>query len=91
MQLKGLLPKKRLPLCIFGGAATYLIYGLIMNFASLLMFSDRVTEGGLIAAYISGIPYDTVHAVATVFFMYVLAEPMIERLDRVRLKYGMIR
>jgi uncharacterized membrane protein len=87
----GLLKKKKIYLCIFGCLTTYLIYGVIMNFASVVMYSNKVTKSMVLAAFVSGIPYDTVHALSTVFFMYFLSDPMIEKLDRIRLKYGMIR
>ncbi len=91
LQQKGLLKKNKLNLCIFGCISTYLIYGGIMNFASILMYSNTITKPMVIATYASGIPYDTVHATATVFFMYFLSDTMIEKLDRIRLKYGMIQ
>jgi uncharacterized membrane protein len=87
----GLLKKKKIYLCIFGCITTYLIYGVIMNFASVVMYSNNVTKSMVLAAFVSGIPYDTVHAFSTVFFMYFLSDSMIEKLDRIRLKYGMIR
>ena len=31
---------------------------------------------------------DCVHAASTVFFLLVLAEPMLEKLDRIKIKYG---
>jgi energy-coupling factor transport system substrate-specific component len=88
---KGWLKKNRLDLCIFGCISTYLIYGGIMNLASILMYSNTITKTMVIATYISGIAYDTVHAIATIFFMYFLSNTMIEKLDRIRVKYGMIR
>ncbi|QSX07354.1 ECF transporter S component [Sedimentibacter sp. zth1] len=91
LQRKGILKKNKISLCIFGFIITYLVYGFLMNFASLVMVSNRITKASLISVYISGVPYDTVHAVATVFFLYVLSNPMIRKLDRIRLKYGMIR
>ena len=33
---------------------------------------------------------DCVHAGATVFFLWVLAEPMLEKLDRIKVKYGLV-
>ena len=91
MMSMGLLKKNKFHLCIFGCIVTYLIYGTIMNFASVVMYSNKITKAMVIAAFVSGIPYDTVHAFSTVFFMYFLSDSMIEKLDRVRLKYGMIR
>lgn len=87
---KGKLKKHKLTLCIFGGISTFCIYGLIMNTASLLMFSSTFTFKALIATYISGIPFDMVHAIATVFFLFVISQPMIEKLDRIKIKYGLI-
>lgn len=91
IQKKGLLKKEKFHLCTFGFIITYLIYGAIMNFASLAMVTNKITKTSLFAVYLSGIPYDTVHALATVFFLYVLSDTMIQKLDRIRLKYGMIR
>ncbi|MGM9978956.1 MAG: ECF transporter S component [Clostridium sp.] len=87
---KGKLKKKKIPLCIFGGLSTFFIYGGIINIGSLLMFSSKFTIKGLIATYISGIPFDLVHSIATVFFLFILSQPMIEKLDRIKIKYGFI-
>ena len=87
---KGMLKKTRLPLCIFGGISTFIIYGVIMNTASLLMFSTKITFNALMTFYKSGIPFDAIHAIATVFFLFILSEPMIEKLDRIKAKYGLI-
>ena len=38
----------------------------------------------------TGFPMDCVHAAATVFFLLVLAEPMLEKLDRIKIKYGLV-
>ncbi len=88
---KGIIKKNRLSLCIYGFVTTFLIYGGIMNMASVLMYTDKGTGKMFLASYISGIPYDTVHAISTVFFLYFLSKPMIEKLDRIRIKYGMLR
>ena len=87
---KGKLKKKKIPLCIFGGLSNFFIYGGIINIGSLLMFSSKFTIKGLIATYISGIPFDLVHSIATVFFLFILSQPMIEKLDRIKIKYGFI-
>ena len=42
------------------------------------------------AIYASGFPVNCVHAVGTFLFLGVLAKPMIEKIERVRTKYGML-
>jgi len=44
----------------------------------------------LVSYYLTGFPVDCVHAAATVFFLWVLAEPMLEKLDRIKTKYGLV-
>jgi energy-coupling factor transport system substrate-specific component len=88
---KGILSRKKFPLCLFGALTTFLIYGGIMNPSSVLMFTSRLTWESLIAAYISGFWFDLVHAVSTVFFLYVLTDPMLDKLDRIKIKYGILR
>jgi energy-coupling factor transport system ATP-binding protein len=87
---KGLLLKERSSMCIFGGFATFLIYGGIMNTASVIMWQAKPTTNMFISAYLMGIPFDLIHALATVFFLWVISAPMIEKLDRIKLKYGLI-
>lgn len=87
---KGLLHRSRLSLSVYGGLTTFLIYGGIMNPASVLMFQSSPNLKMLLASYATGIPADAVHALATVLFLWFLSEPMLEKLDRVKVKYGLI-
>lgn len=87
---KGILKPKRLSLCIYGFLSVIFIYGGIMNPASILMSYGQITKESLIAYYISGLPVDSVHAVSTVFFLWVMAKPMLEKLERIKVKYGLI-
>lgn len=86
----GRLPRHRVPLAIFGGVATFVIYGFIMDTASLFMFYARPTKALVVAVYGSGVPMNLVHAIATVVFVLILAKPMIEKIERVQIKYGLI-
>ena len=87
---KGRLKKNKLQLCIYGGLSTFFIYGGIINIGSLLMFTSHFSFKALMATYASGIPFDLVHAAATVFFLFIISNPMIEKLDRIKIKYGFI-
>lgn len=84
------LRTSRWALCLFGGLATFVIYGGIINIGSLMMFTAQFSWPALLATYASGFWFDLVHASATVIFLFFLAEPMLEKLDRVKIKYGLL-
>ena len=88
---KGILRRNRLALSIFGGLATFFIYGGIMNPAAVFMFQAHPTPKMFYLYYIQGIPFDLVHAAATVTFLWLISRAMLEKLDRVKIKYGLIR
>ena len=87
---KGWLKRSKLSLCIFGGLATFIIYGGIINIGSLLMFTSQFSWPALLATYISGFWFDMIHAIATVIFLMVLSKPMIEKLERIKVKYWFV-
>ncbi|NBD23681.1 ECF transporter S component [Paenibacillus glycinis] len=87
---KGWLKRSRISLCVFGGLSTLVVYGGIINIGSVMMFDPVLTKEALLASYASGFWFDSVHAVATVLFLFFLSRPMIEKLDRTKVKYGLI-
>ncbi len=87
---KGLLRRTRGSLCVFGALAAIVIYGGIMNPAAALMWASELNGKILLTYYISGFPMDCVHAAGTVFFLWAAAEPMLEKLDRIKVKYGLV-
>lgn len=80
--------EKRSSLCLLGLISPLVIYGGIMNFASLLMMSYTINKESIIAIYLSGIPMDLLHAVSTVIFLAVGGKPMLEKIERVKKKHG---
>lgn len=87
---KGILKARKLDLCIYGFLSIFLIYGGIMNPASILMSYGYITKESLIAYYISGAPVDLVHATSTVIFLWFMSGPLLEKLERIKRKYGLI-
>lgn len=88
---KGLLSRNRIPLCVFGFISTVLIYGLIMNFASAVMARATINFATIFSFIATGFPMDIAHGLATLVFLYFCAEPMLEKLDRIKIKYGLIK
>ncbi|MCI7473183.1 MAG: ATP-binding cassette domain-containing protein [Clostridiales bacterium] len=87
---KGLLMRTREALCIFGALCAILVYGGIMNGASALTANRELTGGILLSSYVVGMPFDCIHAMATWLFLWFGAEPMLEKLDRIKVKYGLV-
>ena len=88
---KGLLRRTRFSLAVFSAVSAIIVYGGIMNSASAIIWStEKISLNVFITYYISGFPMDCIHAFATAFFMFVAAEPMLEKLDRIKMKYGII-
>ena len=86
---KGLLRAGRAPLAIFGAVSVVLVYGGIMNPASAILYQPNLSLSVLNAYYLTGFPFDLVHAAATALFLWFGAEPMLEKLERVKRKYGL--
>ena len=82
--------RDRLSLSVFGGLSIFLIYGGILNPTSVLMYQSTPTLKMILTTYVTGLAADAVHAAATVFFLWFLSESMLEKLDRVKVKYGLI-
>ena len=54
------------------------------------MYQPNPTWKMILTACITGVPADAIHALATVLFLWFLSEPMLEKLDRVKVKYGLM-
>lgn len=88
---KGILKAKKLHLCIYGFLSVFFIFGGIMNPAAILMSYGYITKKSLIAFYISGAPVDLVQATSTVIFLWFMSRPLLEKLERIKRKYGLIQ
>ena len=87
---KGLLSKGRLSLSVFGAFATFFVYGGLMNLSSLLTNQPHPTLAMIWLYYLKGIPFDLLHAAATFIFLWIISKPMIEKLYRIKQKYGLM-
>ena len=95
-----LLQRKRLPvdsltLALFTFLTTVIIYGGIMNMAAMFTSSgipgNDISFNTLRMLYVSGLPYDLYHGVTAAVCIFVIGNPMIEKLERIKIKYGIYR
>lgn len=87
--IKNNMPR-RIPIAIFAFISVLLIYGTIMNTSSVLMTQDTITLHMILTMMVSGFVFDLVHAVSTVCFIYLFANPLVEKITRVKKKFGLL-
>lgn len=78
-----------LPLVIFGALTTFFLYGAIVDLWTIFSATSEPTMATVIGIYAAGVPFNLTHAAATAIFLLLLAKPMLGKLNRVRVKYGM--
>jgi len=86
----GLLPKKRIPLSIFGFFTVMLAVGPLLDTCALFTMASELNAASAGAVYLSGIPVNLVHAAATVLTLFFFSTPLLEKLERIQVKYGMM-
>ena len=82
------LQRNRITICIYGFIASLLVYGIIMNTGSVLMWQPKPSAGMIKSSLITGIPFDLVHSISTAIFLLIAGIPILEKLDRIKTKYG---
>ncbi|MBR4554849.1 MAG: ATP-binding cassette domain-containing protein [Ruminococcus sp.] len=85
---RGILPKRREVIAVFGFIAAVAVYGGIVNPSTLFIMHNEITAGSLSAAYAAGFPLDIIHGAASMGFLYALAPAVLKKLERLRVKYG---
>lgn len=61
-----------------------------MDLAHVLMLQAEPTWPMFLSIYMLGFPFDLIHAAATVTFLGFIPQPMLEKLDRIKVKYGLM-
>ena len=88
---KGFLRSNRGALCVFGFIVSIVVYGLIMNFSTIILTRVPITWEAVLPFYVQGLPFDIIHAFSTSVILFFAAEPMLTKLDRVKVKYGLLK
>ena len=74
--------------CVFGLLSGY-FYGLVVDLWTLFGYTDKPSLSAYLIVKSTAVWFDTVLAISTFVFLWVLYAPMIKKLNRIKLKYGM--
>ncbi|MBE6820487.1 MAG: ECF transporter S component [Ruminococcaceae bacterium] len=83
--------KKRKPwvMAIFGFLANVLWIGPILDTSHIFIIMPEINLEAFIASLASGFPVNVSQGISTAIMMLVFGKPLLEKLDRVKQKYGM--
>ncbi len=85
-----LLSKNRLPLSIFGFFTVILVVGPLLDSSHLFTMVSEINLDTIKATYLSGLPVNVIHGLATFLTLFFFSKPLFEKLDRIQVKYGML-
>lgn len=94
---RGMIPRSDLSnraktlLSLAGAAFVVVVVGPILDTCSLFTMISAITPESALAIYASGLPVNAVQAAATAITLFILANPLLGKLERVRVKYGLAR
>ena len=96
-----LIQRKRLPadtltLTLFTFFSIFIVYGGLMNVCAMVTAAGipgagEISWDTLKVLYISGVPYDALHAGSAALFTFFFGNGVIGKLERVKIKYGLYR
>lgn len=99
--LSGLLFHKKRPfadkpwlssavLAVYGFFAIVCIVGPLLDTCSVFTVGARITGKFVLAVYSAGLIPNLIHGAATAVTMFLVSRPLLGKLDRLRIKYGMM-
>ena len=64
--------------------------GPILDTCTVFLLQSEITAASAAAQYAAGLPVNISQAIATFLVIRFLGEPLLEKLDRVKVQYGMM-
>lgn len=87
---KKLLPRKPLPMAVFGFFSVLLIVGPVLDTSSVFLMLPSISWDTVWPLYVSGFGINLSQAICTFLVLFLLGNPLLEKLDRLKVKYGMM-
>ena len=79
-----------LALSAVGFLTVMLVVGPLLDTGTVFTTGSRITWKYALAVYAAGFGYNLTHAAATAITIFLVSRPLLEKLDRLKRKYGMM-
>lgn len=82
----------RWSLSVVGFVLAFAIYGLIVDLSTIFGFyGDSLNIKSIFSVYVAGAPFSAVFGLSTAVFLFLFGEAFIKKLDRVNVKYDILK
>ena len=81
------LKKSRAALLIYG-VISGVLYSLFMDIWTVIGYNNIFNRELYLAAVMTALPYTVIYSVSNFIFLWLMAEPFGEKLNRIKIKYG---
>ena len=82
------LKQSKIFLCLFG-AVSGVLYSLLLDISATMWYDGAFNISRYLALLATSLPITAVYAVSNVIFLILLSKPMGEKLNRIKVKYGL--
>ncbi|MBE5893191.1 MAG: ECF transporter S component [Lachnospiraceae bacterium] len=80
----------KLQTALVGYALIQAVVGPLLDVCSIFTMSNTITAQYVITIFGSGLIPNAIHGLATALTLFLLVKPMMEKLNRMKIKYGMM-
>ncbi len=87
---KNRLPRKPWVMAVFGFFAVILWVGPLLDCSHIFLMITNINWASVAATFVSGFYVNVSQAICTVLVMLLFGKPLLEKLDRIKIKYGMM-
>lgn len=81
---------KKIRTAIIGALMIVIIVGPLLDVCAIFTTGNALSKEFALATFASGFIPNVIHAVATALTLFLLCRPMLEKLNRMKMKYGMM-
>ncbi len=85
------LPKDPLSLGLFGFTVVLFVVCPLLDTSSVITNLTVFTPASVLAVYLTGLPVNLIQAACTFVFLLLLSKPLLTKLQRIVIKYGIIQ
>lgn len=87
---RGRLPREPMVMGVFGFCSVIFWIGPLLDCSHIFLMLTKITPSAVIATLLSGLYANVMLAVSTLVVLLIFGRPFLQRLDRVKIKYGIL-